>query len=183
MDQISSGVPVWITLLATLIPLAGAYLAYRQATKAAKATREVESKKVDAEAYLVAKGFYEDMLSQRKSEATAQQAQILQLNDQVIELQKSINEMQHLLNSRLVTEAQLREQIERLGKELARGGATNDHLALRITQLEGALSDKGFRLPPTDYRNIDKPTPEAIIQITQTPDAMIHPEPYRIERD
>lgn len=141
-------VPIWATLALAGVPLGGAYLAYRQATKATKATKDVDTKKVDAEAYIIAKGFYEDMLAERKTESIVQQSQILQLNEHVIELQKSLNEMQQLLNARLATEDTLRGQITDLGVDLADEKSHSRQLSSRIAQLEALINAKvGMDLP------------------------------------
>lgn len=150
-------VPIWVTLALAAVPLGGALLAYRQATKATKATRDVDTKKVDAEAYIIAKGFYEDMLAERKTESGVQQSQILQLNEHVIELQKSLNEMQQLLNARLATEESLRTQISSLGVDLADEKLHSRQLVNRVAQLEALINAKvGMDLPPARVT----PTPE-----------------------
>lgn len=141
-------VPLWATLALAVVPLAGAWLAYRQATKASKATKDVDTKKVDAEAYMVAKGFYEDMLTERKNESVLQQGQIVQLNEHVIELQKSLNEMQVLLNARLQTEDALRAEIATLGNNLTTEQVRSQQLTSRVVQLEALINAKvGMSLP------------------------------------
>lgn len=141
-------VPWWATLLVAIIPLGGSYFAYRQATKAANATAAVEFTKVDAEAYTVAKHFYEDMLAERKSESAAQQAQITSLNNHVIQLQTSLNEMQHQLNGRLNTETDLRSEVARLGLEVTSERQVNRRLTARVEQLEAVVRAAGGQLPP-----------------------------------
>lgn len=148
MAVINAGVPWWVTALIALVPAGGALLAYRQATKATKATKDVESSKVDAAAYLVAKAFYEDMLVERKSESTVQQGQITQLNAQINELQRSLNEMQSQVNIRHAEETQLREQIGRLGLELFGEQRRTRKQARRITQLETHFVSINELVPP-----------------------------------
>lgn len=143
----SSAVPVWATLIATVVPLGGAVLAYRQATKATKATAAVDTKKVDAEAYKIAKSFYEDMLTERKNESVVQQAQITGLNGQIQELQRSLNAMQVQMNARSAEEAQLRDQAGRLGLELLGERRRARLLTQRVTQLEAHLHSLGELIP------------------------------------
>jgi chromosome segregation ATPase len=147
-SAVATVVPWWVQVMLAAVPLAGAYLAYRQATKATRATKDVESTKVDAEAYLTAKKFYEDMLAERKSQSLAQQEQIGQLNAQVQELQKSLNEIQAQLNIRLGTEGQLRDQIAKLIVELGMCTERGEQLHRRVKQLEGSIRDSGDQPPP-----------------------------------
>jgi hypothetical protein len=138
----SGAVPLWMTLTLAVVPLGGAVLAYRQATKATKATKDVDNKKVDAEAYKIAKGFYEDMLAERKTESSIQQAQILQLNERVLQLQESLNAMQQAHVDRITTEDSLRIVILNMTKDLAVEVERSRDLSAQVTTLQGLLDKK-----------------------------------------
>lgn len=132
-----NGAPWWVSVASTLLTFAGGYLVYRQAGKATKN----DTSRVDAEAYKTAKGFYEGMLEERKSQTLTQQAQIDQLNSLLLEQQRQLNGMQEQLNLRLSTETDLRRQLISVEQRLA--NSKN-----RIEVLEETMRSNDITVPP-----------------------------------
>jgi peptidoglycan hydrolase CwlO-like protein len=115
------------TLLAALFTFGGGWLVYRQATRATRASADAETHRADAQAYQTAKNFYDDIIRRSAEQYQTAQTQVDHLAQQVLGLQRQLNEQQEQLNKRMNTEVELRA---------------------RIAALEGFITSTGGVVPP-----------------------------------
>jgi hypothetical protein len=80
MDVVSVGLTALVTAVG---PLWVALLSYRQASEANRATRALEARKVDAEAYASAQAIYKDAIATLEAQLVAARARITELERRV----------------------------------------------------------------------------------------------------
>ena len=111
-----------IPIVASMITaLTGATVALRQAGVAARNTRRLEAKKVDAEAYERARASYEASIAQLEKQNTRQEAQIQRQDVLIADLQSKFDACQDAFRLERVQVNQLRSRVQELEFQLSKG--------------------------------------------------------------
>lgn len=90
---------LWGPALAAVVGFPAVWLTYRQATNARKSAAQIESRKVDAEAYERAQQLMESGIAQLQSQLTRVQAELLERDAEVHLLRTRVRELEDLVYS------------------------------------------------------------------------------------
>lgn len=90
---------LWGPALAAVVGFPAVWLTYRQATNARKSAEQIDSRKVDAEAYERAQHLMEAGISQLQSQLSRVQAELLERDAEVSQLRTRVRELEDLVYS------------------------------------------------------------------------------------